>query len=183
MTPSPDIVVIGSGIGGATLAAALAPSGRRIVILVNLRGGFFLAQRVATRMIDNQVERIGAPYQSIVFVTSVSATMVSIGRAEPCLSKAGASMMAALFAARLARRGIGVFDLRPGIIPGILETGMTAGVRDGYTARIREGLAPAARWGRPSGTGSAALPLVRGELGFVTGAVIPVDGGLSIPRS
>ncbi len=141
---------------------------------INLRGAFFLAQATARRMVKEQ----GEDYQSIVFVTSVSADMVSVERAEYCISKAGAGMMAQLFAARLAGEGIGVFELRPGII----ETGMTAGVRDKYTDQIEGGLVPAARWGQPSDIGSVVLPLVSGQMQFANGAVIPVDGGLSIHR-
>jgi NAD(P)-dependent dehydrogenase (short-subunit alcohol dehydrogenase family) len=117
-------------------------------------------------------------YRSITFVTSVSATLVSIERAEYCISKAGAAMMAELFTVRLAPYGIGVFELRPGII----ETGMTAGVKDKYTARIEGGLVPAGRWGQPSDIGDVIVPLATGRMAFATGAAIPVDGGLSIPR-
>ncbi len=86
--------------------------------------------------------------------------------------------MAKLFAARLAAEGIGVFDLRPGII----ETDMTAGIKEKYTAMIENGLVPAARWGKPSDIGSVVLPFVQGRMAFANGAVIPVDGGLSIHR-
>ncbi len=145
------------------------------VLGVNLRGAFFLAQEVARRMVARPA---GDAYQSISFVTSVSATMVSIERAEYCISKAGAAMMAELFAVRLAPHGIGVFELRPGII----ETGMTAGVKDKYTARIEDGLVPAQRWGRPQDIGSVVVPIAEGHLAFATGSAIQVDGGLSIPR-
>ncbi len=141
---------------------------------INLRGAFFLAQAAAARMCDLPE----APYRSITFVTSVSATLVSADRAEYCISKAGAAMMAQAFAARLAPEGIGVFDLRPGII----KTPMTAPVADRYDARIADGLVPAARWGSPDDIGRAVLPIVRGDLAFSTGAIIPVDGGLSIHR-
>ena len=141
---------------------------------VNLRGGFFLAQEVARRMLALPP----LPYRSLVFVTSMSAAMVSIERAEFCISKAGAAMMAGLFAARLAPHGIGVFEVRPGII----ETAMTAAVKEKFTPRIEAGLVPAGRWGQPADVGAAVLPLVRGEMAFATGAVIPVDGGLSIAR-
>ena len=87
-------------------------------------------------------------------------------------------MMTALFAARLAPLGIGVFELRPGII----ETEMTAGVKDKYTARIEAGLVPAGRWGLPADIGKVIVPIATGQMGFATGTVIPVDGGLSIPR-
>jgi NAD(P)-dependent dehydrogenase (short-subunit alcohol dehydrogenase family) len=152
----------------------LLPENFDFVLGVNLRGAFFLAQEVARRMAAQPADT----YRSIIFVTSVSATMVSIERAEYCISKAGAAMMAELYAVRLAPLGIGVFELRPGII----ETGMTAGVKDKYTARIEGGVVPAARWGQPPDIGDIVVPLVEGRFAFATGAVIPVDGGLSIAR-
>jgi NAD(P)-dependent dehydrogenase (short-subunit alcohol dehydrogenase family) len=129
---------------------------------INLRGAFFLAQAVAKMMLATQATH----YRSIAFITSVSATMASPERAEYCISKAAASMAAKTLALRLAPHGIGVFELRPGII----ETGMTAGVKD------------TGRWGQPEDIGRVVLPLVTGQMAFATGAVIPVDGGLSIER-
>jgi NAD(P)-dependent dehydrogenase (short-subunit alcohol dehydrogenase family) len=141
---------------------------------INLKGAFFLAQQVAQRMLATQSPH----YRSINFVTSVSAQMASPERADYCISKAAAAMAAQTLALRLAPYGIGVFELRPGII----ETGMTAGVKDKYTSRIEGGLVPAGRWGQPSDIGQAVVPLVTGQMAFATGAVIPVDGGLSIER-
>ncbi len=152
----------------------LKPENWDFVQNINLRGAFFLAQEVARRMLEQPQDT----YRSITFVTSVSATMVSIERAEYCVSKAAAAMMAQLFAVRLAPEGIGVFELRPGII----ATEMTAGVRDKYTDRIEGGLVPAARWGEPEDIGSVVVPLVQGHMHFANGAAIPVDGGLSISR-
>jgi NAD(P)-dependent dehydrogenase (short-subunit alcohol dehydrogenase family) len=141
---------------------------------INLRGAFFLAQQVAKRMLATQSPH----YRSITFVTSVSAQMASPERADYCISKAAAAMAAQTLALRLAPHNIGVFELRPGII----ETGMTAGVKDKYDARIAGGLVPAGRWGQPADIGQAVIPLVTGQLAFATGAVLPVDGGLSIER-
>lgn len=144
------------------------------VMKVNLYGAFFLAQAAARRMLATHLEA----YKSLHFVSSVSADMVSIERAEYCLSKSAAGMMAQLFAVRLAPEGIGVFELRPGII----ATDMTAGVKDKYDARIEGGLVPAGRWGLPADIGSTVVPLARGDFAFATGSVIPIDGGLSIHR-
>ena len=152
----------------------ILPANYDFVMDVNLRGAFFLAQDVARRMLARDSDH----YRSITFVTSVSAKMASIERAEYCVSKAGAAMMAELFAVRLAPHGIGCFELRPGII----ETEMTAGVKDKYTARIEGGLVPAARWGQPSDIGQVIVPIADGAMAFANGAVIPVDGGLSIHR-
>ena len=144
------------------------------VMDVNLRGGFFLAQAVARHMVAHPCNS----YRSLTFITSVSAGMVSTDRADYCISKAAASMMVAGFATRLAPLNIGVFELRPGII----DTPMTAGVKDSYTARIAAGLVPANRWGQPADVGKIIVPIADGQMAFATGAVIPVDGGLSIAR-
>ena len=141
---------------------------------VNLRGAFFLTQAVARRMIEMPADT----YRSISFIGSVSAAMASVERAEYCVSKAGVAMVAQLFALRLAATGIGVFELRPGII----ESGMTAAVHDAYTPRIEGGLVPQRRWGVPSDIGSVVAAVASGQMPFSTGAVIPVDGGLSIPH-
>ena len=152
----------------------VVPENMDRVMKVNLYGAFFLAQAAAERMLATHLEA----YKSLHFVSSVSADMVSIERAEYCLSKSAAGMMAQLFAVRLAPEGIGVFELRPGII----ATDMTAGVKDKYDARIEGGLVPAGRWGLPADIGSTIVPLARGDFAFATGSVIPIDGGLSIHR-
>ncbi len=141
---------------------------------INLRGAFFLVQECARRML---AVRAGH-YRSIHVVTSVSAGIVSQDRAEYCISKAGASMMTQALAVRLAPEGIGVFELRPGII----RTPMTEPVADRYAAHIAGGLVPSARWGEPADIGKVIVPLARGDFAFSTGAVLPVDGGLSIQR-
>lgn len=153
---------------------ALTPENFDHVMDINLRGGFFLAQQVARRMLQAPAD----PYRSIIFVTSVSAAMASVERAEYCISKAGAAMMTQLFTLRLAGDGIGVFEIRPGII----ATDMTAGVREKYTQRIASGLVPAGRWGEPADIGAVILPMATGQMAFATGAVVPVDGGLSLAR-
>jgi NAD(P)-dependent dehydrogenase (short-subunit alcohol dehydrogenase family) len=152
----------------------VTPANFDLTMGINLRGTFFLAQAVARSMLAVPSD----VYRSLIFVTSVSAEMVSVERAEYCLSKSAAAMMVQLFAVRLAAQNIGVFDLRPGII----ATPMTAGVADRYTAAIKGGLVPAARWGQPDDIGQIAVPLALGQMQFATGAVIPADGGLSIQR-
>lgn len=156
----------------------VTPDAFDFVMDVNLRGAYFLAQAVTRRMMHAKTSAETDAYRSIVFIGSVSASMVSIERAEYCLSKSAVSMMASLFAVRLARAGIGVFEVRPGII----ATPMTEGAKGKYDARIADGLVPAARWGTPADLGASVLPLVRGEMAFATGSVINADGGLSISR-
>ncbi|MFW6291158.1 MAG: 3-ketoacyl-ACP reductase [Spirochaetota bacterium] len=114
----------------------------------------------------------------VVFVTSISAVMVSVNRGEYCVSKAGLAMAAQLFAARLAGEGIGVFEIRPGIT----KTDMTAGVTGKYDRLIAEGLVPQGRWGFPSDTGAAVRAIMDGALDFSPGSVLYTDGGLHISR-
>lgn len=146
------------------------------VIRTNLQGPYFLTQAVARLLAQQQVPENG--HRAIVFVTSVSAGMASPHRGEYCVSKAGLSMAAKLFALRLAPDRIPVYEVRPGII----ATDMTAGVKEMYDARIGEGLVPDARWGQPEDVGRAVASLLRGDIAYATGTIVNVDGGLSIPR-
>ncbi len=143
----------------------------------NLQGPYFLTQAIARHQVEQR--RADPSFTaSIVFVTSVSADMASPNRGEYCVSKAGLSMAARLFAARLAADGIPVYEVRPGII----ATDMTASVRDQYDRRIADGLVPEGRWGRADDVGRAVAALVCGDVPYATGTIINVDGGLSIPR-
>ena len=85
-------------------------------------------------------------------------------------------LAARLWAARLAEFGIGVYEIRPGII----ETDMTAPVKDKYDALIAGGLTPIRRWGRPEDVARAVAACARGEFKFSTGEVINVDGGFHL---
>jgi 3-oxoacyl-[acyl-carrier protein] reductase len=147
------------------------------VLRANLQGPYFLTQAIGRDQVERR--RTDPSFEaSLIFVTSVSAEMASPNRGEYCVSKAGLSMAARLFAARLAEHGIPVYEVRPGII----ATDMTAAVRDTYDRRIAEGLVPDRRWGRPDDVGRVVAALVRGDLPYATGTVVHVDGGLSIPR-
>jgi NAD(P)-dependent dehydrogenase (short-subunit alcohol dehydrogenase family) len=147
------------------------------VLRTNLQGPYFLTQAIARAQVE---ARRGNPAfaASVVFVTSVSATLASPNRGEYCVSKAGLSMTARLFAVRLAEHGIPVFEVRPGII----TTDMTAPVRGAYDRRIADGLVPERRWGLPEDVGKTVAALLRGDLPYATGTVVHVDGGLSLPR-
>jgi len=147
------------------------------VMNINLRGPVFFAQKVAKEMtwLMNQI----TGYRPvIVFVTSVSAKLTSANRAEYCISKAGLSMASAIFADRLTCEGILVYEVRPGII----ETDMTAKIKDKYDKLISEGLVPQKRWGHPVDISKAIASLARGDWAFSTGMVFEISGGLNIHR-
>lgn len=147
------------------------------VVDTNLRGVFFLTQAIARRMIaSKRSDPLFAA--SIVNITSISTTVVSVNRAEYCISKAGLSMLSQLFAARLGADGIPVYEVRPGVI----KSDMTASVTEKYDNLIKSGLFVQPRWGMPDDVGRAVASLARGDLPYSTGQIIVVDGGMTIPR-
>jgi NAD(P)-dependent dehydrogenase (short-subunit alcohol dehydrogenase family) len=147
------------------------------VVSINLKGPYFLTQTVANWMI-RQKESHPDRNCRIVNTSSISAYTSSPGRGEYCISKAGVSMMTKLYADRLAEYGIGVFEIRPGII----ATDMTSVVKDKYDKLIAEGLTPIKRWGQPEDIARALGAIAEGRLDFSTGQVINADGGFHLPR-
>jgi 3-oxoacyl-[acyl-carrier protein] reductase len=145
------------------------------VIGINLKGPYFLTQQVANWMIDQKKTHHDRTFK-IITISSNSAYTASPSRGDYCVSKAGLSMMTALFAARLAEHGIGVYEVRPGIV----ATDMTTPVKDKYNRLISEGLTPIARWGTPEDVGQAVLAIARDYFPFSTGEVINVDGGFHL---
>ncbi len=174
-----DVLVNNAGIAPRTRADLLQASEESFdeLIATNLRGPYFLTQAVASWMIRQQ-EKCPRAQRSIINVSSVSATVASVNRGDYCISKAGIAMATKLWAVRLAEYGIGVYEVRPGII----ETDMTAGVKGKYDALIEGGILLEKRWGTPEDVGAAVSMLARGELPYATGAVLVLDGGLTLPR-
>ncbi|MGB7295846.1 MAG: 3-ketoacyl-ACP reductase [Candidatus Aminicenantales bacterium] len=144
---------------------------------INARGPFFFTQKAARQMVL-QVRKSPDPKPAIIFITSISAVVSSPSRAEYCISKAALSATAALFADRLADFGINVYEIRPGIV----ETEMTAPVKEKYDTLIAEGWVPQKRWGFPEDVGKAVAALAKGYFPFSTGLVIEVSGGMNIRR-
>jgi len=147
------------------------------VMGINLKGPYFLTQLVANWMVEQKKTHPERAFR-IVNTGSISAYTSSPARGEYCVSKAGISMMTMLYADRLAEYGIGVFEIRPGII----QTDMTSVVKDKYDKLIAEGLTPIKRWGQPEDIAKAIGAIAEGRLDFSTGQVINVDGGFHLRR-
>ncbi len=146
-----------------------------LVFTTNLKGPFFLAQAAANEMI--RLIRAGVvPDGKIINISSLSAYAVSTNRADYCMAKAAMGMMTRLLAQRLAHERIFVFEVRPGVI----ESDMTAPVREKYDRLIAEGAWPIRRWGRPADVARAVAAIVGDYFPFSTGQCFDVDGGFHI---
>lgn len=136
---------------------------------INLKGTFFVTQNFVPLLAKKENARI-------VNISSMSAYTASVNRGEYCIAKAGISMITKLFAARLAEYGISVIEIRPGII----ETDMTAKVKEKYEKLIDGGLTPIKRMGKPEDVANCVAAVADGSFDFCTGTVIDCDGGFNV---
>ncbi|MDF2440829.1 MAG: hypothetical protein JWN98_1813 [Abditibacteriota bacterium] len=174
-----DMLVNNAGVAPSVRADLLEAGEESFdrLIGINLKGPYFLTQRVAKQMI----EQVKSGDQStlkprIVNITSISAYTASVNRGDYCVAKAGLAMMTKLFAARLAEYNINVYEIQPGVI----ETDMTEGVKEKYDALIANGAWPIKRWGYPEDVGRAVTAIARDDFPFSTGEVFNVDGGFHL---
>jgi len=176
-----DLLVNNAGVAPSVRADILEATEESFdrVLAINLKGPYFLTQQAARWMIEQvQTSPPEAPRPKIVIISSISAYTASVNRGDYCLSKAGLSMLTRLFAVRLAEYGIGVYEIRPGIV----ATDMTAAVKEKYDRLIAEGLTPIRRWGSPEDVGRAVAAIARDLFPFSTGEVFNVDGGFHLHR-
>jgi len=174
-----DLLVNNAGVAPAVRSDVLEAAEESFdrLIQTNVKGPFFLTQAAARWMIELVEEARTSDYSpKIITISSISAYTASVNRADYCISKAALSMITPIFATRLAEHGIRVYEIRPGII----ETDMTAGVKEKYDKLISEGLTPIRRWGTPEDVGKAVAAIAQDLLPFSTGEVINVDGGFHI---
>jgi NAD(P)-dependent dehydrogenase (short-subunit alcohol dehydrogenase family) len=172
-----DVLVNNAGITsqGRKDILEATEDGWETVFGTNLKGPFFLTQQVAREML-RLLEAGTIADGKIIIVSSISAYAVSTNRADYCMTKAALGMMTKLFAQRLADRKINVYE----VCPGVIESDMTAGVREKYDRLIAEGLWPIRRWGRPEDVAKAVAAIVSDYFPFTTGSRFDVDGGFHI---
>ena len=138
------------------------------VIDANLTGAWRVAKLAATGMLRQRKGRI-------IFVSSVGAYFGVAGQANYAASKAGMIGLARSMARELASRSITVNV----VCPGGVETDMTASLTDAQRAAMI-GAVPLGRLAKPDEIAAAVSFLASPEAGYITGAVLPVDGGLAM---
>lgn len=143
---------------------------------INTRGTFFLTQAVARSMLGDPAPE--GRHRSIVFVTSSNAVAATVERGEYCMSKTALSMAARLYAMRLAKHGIGVYEVQPGLI----LTEMTAPSKPKYDALIAQGMTLDPRWGQPEDVARVVRTMAAGLLPYTVAQDVRVDGGLLMQR-
>jgi acetoacetyl-CoA reductase/3-oxoacyl-[acyl-carrier protein] reductase len=149
-------------------ARKVAPDEWDSAIRVNLSAAFYLAQAVLGPMIEHGFGRI-------VNVSSVTAVMGSPVEAAYGAAKAGLFGLSRSLAREVARKGITVNT----VVPGVFETDMTNSMAPEAQDAIRK-LIPLGRRGDPAELAHAVLFLLDERAGYVTGSVVTVDGGLSM---
>jgi 3-oxoacyl-[acyl-carrier protein] reductase len=163
-----EILVANAGVTADTLILRMSEEAWSSVIDTNLTGTFRLAKRAAKGMLRLRRGRI-------ILISSVVGLLGSAGQVNYAASKAGLVGMARSLARELGSRSITTNVVAPGFV----DTDMTAVLTDDQKAAIRDQV-PLGRYADPAEVASAVVWLASDGAAYVTGAVIPVDGGLGM---
>lgn len=163
-----EVLVANAGITRDTLLLRMGEDDWDDVLATNLTGAFHVTKRAAKGMLRLKRGRI-------ILISSVVGLLGSPGQVNYAASKAGLVGMARSLARELGPRGITTNVVAPGYV----DTDMTAVLTDEQKAAIR-GQVPLGRYARPEEVAGTVTWLASETAAYVTGAVIPVDGGLGM---
>ena len=163
-----EVVVANAGITRDQLLALMSEDDFTDVLNTNLTGTFRVAKRAVRGMIRLRRGRI-------ILISSVSGLLGSAGQANYAASKAGLVGFARSLARELSSRNITVNVVAPGLV----DTDMMAALTEDQKNAILSGV-PLGRYAAPEEIAAAVAFLAGPEAGYITGAVLPVDGGLGM---
>ena len=161
-----DILVNNAGITRDMLAMRLSDEAWDAVIATNLTAAFVLTRAVLRPMMK-------ARFGRIINMSSVVGSMGNAGQANYAAAKAGLIGMSKSVAQEVASRGITVNCIAPGFV----DTDMTRALAESDREKLAERI-PARRLGQTDDIAGAVLYLASDLAAYVTGAVLPVNGGL-----
>lgn len=161
-----DVLVNNAGSHEDALLATMAPESWQRVLAVNLDGVFHGCQAVLPTMIGQRGGRI-------VNVASLSALLAPAGQTNYASAKAGVVALTQSLAKEVARIGITVNAVCPGYIETEALAALAGEERKGAQMRI-----PMRRFGRPEEVAAPVRFLAGPEAGYITGAVLKIDGGI-----
>jgi 3-oxoacyl-[acyl-carrier protein] reductase len=163
-----EVLVANAGITRDTLLLRMSEDDWSSVLDTNLTGTFRLVRHAARGMLRQRRGRI-------VLVSSVVGLLGSPGQANYAASKAGLVGLARSLARELGSRGITTNVVAPGYVETDMTAALPAEQQQAYRAQI-----PLQRFASPAEVAGAVTWLASEQAGYVTGAVIPVDGGLGM---
>jgi 3-oxoacyl-[acyl-carrier protein] reductase len=163
-----EVLVANAGITRDTLVLRMSDDDWSSVIDTNLTGSFRVAKRAAKGMLRQRKGRI-------VFISSVVGLLGSAGQVNYAASKSGLVGMARSLARELGSRGITANVVAPGFV----ETDMTDELPDDLKAKYKEQI-PLGRMATSDEVASSVVFLASEGAAYITGAVVPVDGGLGM---
>jgi NAD(P)-dependent dehydrogenase (short-subunit alcohol dehydrogenase family) len=163
-----EVLVANAGITDDTLLLRMSEEQFARVLETNLTGSWRCAKRATTKMLR-------ARWGRVIFISSVVGLMGGAGQANYAASKAGLVGLARSIARELGSRNITANVVTPGFV----ETEMTAGLSDELKASYLKQI-PAGRFAAADEVAGAVTWLASDAAGYVTGAVIPVDGGVGM---
>ncbi|MBX6765846.1 MAG: 3-oxoacyl-[acyl-carrier-protein] reductase [Actinomadura rubrobrunea] len=163
-----QVLVANAGITDDTLLAIMSEEQFTSVLDTNLTGAF----RVAKRAVKGMMRKRGG---RIVLVSSVVGLLGSAGQSNYAASKAGMVGFARSLARELGSRNITVNVVAPGFV----DTDMTAALSEERQNAIKQAI-PLGRVARPEEVAKTVRFLASDDAAYITGAVIPVDGGLGM---
>jgi 3-oxoacyl-[acyl-carrier protein] reductase len=163
-----EVVVANAGITLDTLVLRMSDDDFAAVLNTNLTGAFRVVRRATRGMLRLRRGRI-------IFISSVVGLLGSAGQVNYAASKAGLVGMARSLARELGSRGITANVVAPGFV----ETEMTAGLPAERQAKYLEQI-PLGRYATADEVAAVVRWLASPEAAYITGAVVPVDGGLGM---
>lgn len=163
-----DILINNAGIIQDALITKMTEEQWDRVINVDLKGPFHMIQSVADTMIEHGTGEI-------INVSSIVGLFGNVGQANYASAKAGLIGLTKTLAKELGRKGVRC----NAVTPGFIYTPMTAKVPEKILEIMKE-KTPLKRLGQPYDVACTLLYLASDEANFINGAIIPIDGGLTI---